>query len=115
MDMQSWQTGQVLVLRPLAKRLDSASSSEFKNKIVDFIFQGYLHFALDMSEIEFMDSSGLSALLSSIKTLQGRGRLVLFSVGPNLAQLFALTKLDRTVVQIYPDQQSALQSLASDG
>lgn len=111
MQIQSENLGQVMVLRLLNSRLDSATAHDFKSKMVDFVLQGYLYLALDLSQVEFMDSSGLSALLSTIKTMQGRGRLVVFGVGRNVAQLFSLTRLDRGVIEIHPDQETALQAL----
>lgn len=109
--MQSSSIGQVLLIKPMDSRLESANAQDFKSKLVDFILQGHLYLALDLSQVEFMDSSGLSALLSSIKTMQGRGKLVVFAVGSNVAQLFSLTRLDKGVIEIHPDQESALQAL----
>ncbi len=113
MEMETQKQGRVLVVRPLEKRLDSGNAPAFKSTMVDYVFQDNLYIALDLSNIEFMDSSGLSALLATLKTVRGRGGLVLFNVGANVAKLLSITRLDKEVFEIHPDEQSAVQSLNS--
>lgn len=111
MDIQTNDIDGVLLVKPLEKRIDSGNASHFKSKMVDFIFQDYLLIALDMSEVDFMDSSGLSALLSTFKTISRKGGLALFGVGANVSKLFSITRLDKGVFNIFPDEQSALHYL----
>jgi len=111
MDIQTNDIDGVLLVRPLEKRIDSGNASLFKSQMVDFIFQDYLHIVLDMSEVEFMDSSGLSALLSTFKTISRKGRLAMFGVGANVGKLFSITRLDKGVFNIFPDERSALHYL----
>lgn len=112
MDFEKKNVQGVLVVRPLARRIDSANATNFKSGMVDFIFQDHAKIALDLSEVDFMDSSGLSALLSTFKTISRKGRLVLFGIGSNVGKLFSITRLDKGVFRIYPDEDSALQSLS---
>lgn len=111
MNIENKTVDGILVVKPLEKRLDSAIAPSFKSNMVDFILDNQTRIALNMSEIDFMDSSGLSALLSTLKTISRNGRLVLFGVGVNVAKLFSITRLDRGVFEIQPDEQSALNSL----
>ncbi|RQD57652.1 MAG: anti-sigma factor antagonist [Desulfonatronovibrio sp. MSAO_Bac4] len=113
MDIETRTEDGALIVKVMAKRLDSASAPMFKGIMVDFITRENLRIALDLEHVEFMDSSGLSALLSTLKTLKGRGRLVLYGVGPNVAKLFSITRLDRGVFDIFPDHEKAMASLWS--
>ncbi len=111
MFFESRSIDDILVIRPMVERIDAENASSFKGWLVDYILQGKQKVALDLSEVDFMDSSGLSALLSTAKTMQSRGRLVLFGVGANVGKLFSITRLDRGVFEIHPDEQSAVEAL----
>lgn len=111
MEMETKEIDGVLVVKPLEKRIDSSNAPNFKSAMVDFIFQNHTKIALDLSAVDFMDSSGLSALLSTFKTISRKGRLVLFGIGTNVGKLLSITRLDKGVFKIYPDEDSALQSL----
>ena len=114
MFFESRNINDILVIRPMVERIDTENSSSFKGWMVDYILQGKEKVALDLSEVEFMDSSGLSALLSTVKTMKNRGRLVFFGVRPNVGKLFSITRLDRGVFEIHPDEQSAVEALRKD-
>lgn len=115
MEIEARHEGAALVVRPMVKRLDSGSAPEFKSQMVNYILHDNLHIGLDLSEVEFMDSSGLSALLSTLKTIGRRGRLVLFGVGQNVGKLFSITRLDKDVFEIHEDEKSAVHSLNNTG
>ncbi|MFN2343560.1 MAG: STAS domain-containing protein [Desulfonatronovibrio sp.] len=107
MDIETRNEDGALIVKVMVKRLDSANAPMFKGIMVDFITSDNLKIALDLEQVEFMDSSGLSALLSTLKTLKGRGNLVLYGVGPNVAKLFSITRLDRGVFDIFPDHDNS--------
>jgi len=111
MIFESKSIDDILVIRPMVDRIDAENSSSFKSWLVDYILQGKEKVALDLSEVEFMDSSGLSALLSTVKTMKNRGRMVFFGVGANVGKLFTITRLDRGVFEIHPHEQSAVEAL----
>lgn len=49
----------------------------------------------DLSEVPYMDSTGLGVVVSHFARCKGKGvRLVLAGVGPRVLQLFQLTKTD---------------------
>ncbi len=115
MNIETNDINGILVVKPQEKRIDSANAPGFKNRMVDFILEDNTKIALDLSEIDFMDSSGLSALLSTFKTISKQGRMVLFGVGSNVGKLFSITRLDKGIFEIHPDLQSALRSLNQTG
>lgn len=111
MEIEIKKEGAVLLAKPLSSRLDAGNAPEFKSRMVDYILQDNMYIAMDLSEVEFMDSSGLSALLSTVKTIGNKGRLEFFGVLPNVAKLFSITRLDRGVFKIHEDRNKAMQSL----
>jgi anti-sigma B factor antagonist len=63
-----------------------------------------------MGEVPFIDSSGLSALVSGLKGARKEGGIVvLCNVQPQARTIFSLTMLDK-VFSIYPDVQTAMDS-----
>ena len=66
---------------------------------------------LDMSEVSFTDSEGLSALVAVYKAASARSRrLALARVRNNLRALLELTRLHR-IFDVYPDVESARAAL----
>ncbi len=97
MQVQTQLIDTVLVLQPLVESIDSSVATVFKSRIVDKIQKGYRRIALDLSQVTFMDSSGLGAIVSVLKTLGEDGRLVLCHVNAAIRSLFRLTRFDRII------------------
>jgi anti-sigma B factor antagonist len=64
---------------------------------------------LDLTEVEFIDSTGLTVLLNGLRsvTLRG-GRLALAISNPTVLRLFEITRLDSTF-DIQPTLHDALK------
>jgi anti-sigma B factor antagonist len=68
---------------------------------------------LDMSRLNFVDSSGLGALLSCLRTMKGKkGQLLLFGMTKPVRALFELVRMNR-IFNIYNSQEEALAELAA--
>lgn len=68
---------------------------------------------LDLSRVAFMDSTGLGAMLSCLRSLKAKnGALKLASLTPEVAQLFEMVLMDR-VFEIFPDVTSAASSFGT--
>jgi anti-sigma B factor antagonist len=81
--------------RPQISRLDAASAPALRSATADLANQGQFRVVLDLTGVEFVDSSGLGALIHMHKTLEPQGRLALCNVDPKVAQLFKVTRLER--------------------
>jgi anti-sigma B factor antagonist len=66
---------------------------------------------LDLSKVEFIDSSGLGAIVSSLKRMGGRGELVVCGLREPTMTLFRLTRMDR-VFQVFDSEQQAVSALS---
>lgn len=76
--------------------------ADFRVKINKLIEQGQKNFIFNFSECNFIDSTGLGALVSIYKKCVERGGSIkLKSLKPEVEKLFKLTRLDR-VFEIYP-------------
>ncbi|PPC91795.1 MAG: anti-anti-sigma factor [Methylobacter sp.] len=95
------------VLQVQEERIDAHNSAELKESILQFLEQGENRLFVQLSQVRFIDSSGLGALLSGYKNAVNRsGKLVLCNVQPQVLAMFELTRLNR-VFEIYSDLNEA--------
>lgn len=72
MEIQSQEYKRVAVVT-ISGRIDSATSTEFEAALQDAIAKGKRNLILDMSQVEFLSSSGLRVLVTTLKTLRKTG------------------------------------------
>ena len=85
---------EVIVLR-LVGPMRSEDQNEFKKVMVEITGKGHNKVALDMSKVDFIDSSCLGILIWSMKNLRQRGGdLKMFSLAPYISEVFTITRLD---------------------
>src|SRR5712691_11320725 len=72
--------GDVLIVKPTKQRLDTQEAGSFKEHMGQRIHAGHMQIVLDLSRVEFIDSSGLGAIVSSLKMLGGNGSLSLCGI-----------------------------------
>lgn len=85
------------VLRPIG-RMDIESSPTMRQAILDMVEQNIQTVVIDLSQVEFMDSSGLSALVSGMKALRRiDGKLNICNANAQIRTALRLTMLDRVL------------------
>lgn len=88
-------------------RIDASVAIEFKERIRSLTAEQTGPVVLDLHQVEFVDSSGLGAIVAVHKLLGPGRKLVLIGLGPSVTKVMALTRMD-TVLAIHPDLGSAL-------
>ncbi|HIK36859.1 MAG: STAS domain-containing protein [Geminocystis sp.] len=82
---------QVKVLRPEGM-LDASKSTQFRQQIKDIINEGARYILIDLKKVNFIDSSGLGALVLALKMVKEKGgKLFLMSLNEQVKMLFELT------------------------
>jgi anti-anti-sigma factor len=82
-------------------RLDAETCNTLKRSFQDQVTAGARYITVEMSQVAFIDSSGLSALISGLKALrQAGGGLNLANVAAQARAALRLTLLD-TVLPIF--------------
>jgi anti-anti-sigma factor len=78
------------------KRLDSNIASKLKAEFLILCTEDVKNFYIDLSSVEFCDSSGLSALLITQRhTQQVGGKSFLVGCHDNVSKLIKISQLDR--------------------
>lgn len=101
----------VLVAEPMGPRLDAADAQAFRDQVADRLSQGSERLVMNLGRVDFIDSSGLTALISILKLMGKGGRMAICCLGVNPLALFKLTRLDR-LFPIYGDEDEAVRALA---
>jgi anti-sigma B factor antagonist len=100
------------IVRPTAERLDIEVAAEFRGMLLTLIDQGHRQLVVDLKDVTFIDSSGLGALVSALKTLKRSGEqgdVRLACVQPPVTSLLEIIRLNR-VFTSYISVDRAVQS-----
>ncbi|SHI02816.1 STAS domain-containing protein [Marivita hallyeonensis] len=105
-------TPQAIVIRVNAPRIDAPTALQFKEDMRALTSKGDGRFVLDLKEVEFIDSSGLGAVVASMKQLRPGQVLELAALQPIVAKVFRLTRMD-SIFTIHDDADQASGSVSS--
>ena len=104
--VEATQTGTAVVR--LDGRLDLVSAGEAKQRMVDVVDGGQRRLVVDMANVDFVDSSGLGAIVGVLKAArQAGGDLRIARPTSQLRSILELTMLDR-VLRPYETVEEAL-------
>lgn len=101
----------ILVIEILERRLDAKNAVAIKNVLLKKFDSGVFDIAIDMGSVNFIDSSGLGAFVTSMKLLGDRGSLIFFGVRPVVADVFRLTRMDR-IFKMLASEPEAIEAFA---
>ncbi|MGR3541619.1 MAG: STAS domain-containing protein [Hasllibacter sp.] len=95
MELERRDSPEGTVLTVAAARIDAAAAIAFKDAFRDGTAGGEGDVVLDLGRVEFVDSSGLGAIVAAMKMLAPGRRLDLAAPGPAVGKLFRMTRMDR--------------------
>ena len=92
----------------LEGEIDLSTAAVFKETVYEVIESGHTDLVIDLSGLEFMDSTGLGVLVAALKktTTEG-GSIRLICDKRNILKVFTITGLDK-VFSIYDNLQRCL-------
>jgi anti-sigma B factor antagonist len=91
----------------VSENIDAGNVAEFKTKIHSHLENNEL-VIVDMSELKFVDSSGLGAMLSCLRIMNDKkGALRLIKLNKPVIALFELVRMNR-IFSIYENLDQAL-------
>ena len=96
----------------LPRRLVMANAAAARRAIRSLVESGRTRLVLDLQPVDFVDSSGLSVLVSALKAVQAsNGEVVLLNPSDGVRSLIELTRLHQ-VFEVYEDRAAAIERLS---
>jgi anti-anti-sigma factor len=102
--------GNLVILGP-AGRLDNETSASFQIRLLDSIGSGAVGVLIDFSNVEYISSAGLRALLMASKQAKVTGcRLGVASLGSMVKEIFEISRF-ALLVQVFETAADAIPAL----
>jgi anti-sigma B factor antagonist len=111
MKFKTTQQGTVTVIRLEGNLMGGPDAATLNEKLHASVAAGKVRVVLDLTAVDFMNSSGLSILIGGAGLLKNaNGKLVLAEASPKIASLFKITKLG-SVFEQFPTVEEAVAEL----
>ena len=85
----------VAVVTPQTQRLDASMAENFKSEVKTIVDGGARHLVVDFSGVQFMDSSGLGALVGSLKYIGAGGVIEIANPCDAVQKVLRLTRMNK--------------------
>lgn len=112
MQLQTQTRPKVISVTVIDDRIDAATAIQFKEKMRDATKNGPARVVLDLARVQFLDSSGLGAIVAVKKLLGPDQALELSGLTPTVEKVFRLTRMD-SIFTIHPSLEVAVSHAAS--
>ena len=111
LQLQSITAGTDCAALRVAGEIDVYSAPQLREHVIKLIDNGTRHIVVDLRDVEFLDSTGLGALVGSLKRVREQdGSLALVATAGKILTVFRVTGLIR-VFEFHP---SAAEAISSD-
>lgn len=87
--------GDVAVIKIGEKRLDAVNATNLRNYVADLVGKGRDRIVVDLNGLDFMDSSGLGAVVACKKLVGDQGYLRVAGAQGAVQELFRITRMDK--------------------
>jgi anti-anti-sigma factor len=99
------------VILGLSGKLDALSAKVFEDKVLGLIGSGAQRLIVDLSQLEYVSSSGLRVFLLAAKRLQPtNGKIGLCSLQDQIQEVFDLAGFS-SILSIYASRDEAMKGL----
>ncbi|MDQ2774559.1 MAG: STAS domain-containing protein [Acidobacteriota bacterium] len=108
--LTSRQVGDVVVIDATGRITLGEGASQFRDVIRDLAAKGNKKILLNLSDVSYIDSSGIGEMVSGFTTITNAGgHLKLVGLSKRVKDLLQITKL-YTVFDVYDDEAAAVRS-----
>lgn len=99
----------------LSGRLTSFELGALRDAIRGLVKQGNKNILLNLTKLEYLDSSGIGELVRNYLTVvKGGGTMKVVGLAPKVEEILKITQLYQ-VLQEFPDESTALESFPDKG
>lgn len=94
----------------LEGEVDVYTAPQLKQRIIDMLDNDTTNIIVDLSDVEYLDSTALGVLIGGLKRLREKdGSLDLICPNPRIRRIFEITGLDK-IFDIYGNKDEALSA-----
>ncbi len=112
MDLRIQQKEEIVIIRIIGKTLGGPDATQVSEKMHELINSGKNKLAVDMSNVERMNSSGLGILIGCLMAVRkNSGDIRLFQLQEKPKELLRMTKLN-CVFEVFENEDEAVESFA---
>ncbi|MDB9473036.1 STAS domain-containing protein [Dolichospermum circinale] len=105
------QDGNTIIVLTPAGRLDITTAWQFRLKLQECISKLSRHVVIDLGQVNFIDSSGLTSLVAGMRDADKvKGSFRICNINPEAKLVFEVTMMD-TVFEIFETQEEALEGV----
>ncbi len=79
--------------------LNASLAQEFLSAMNSFLVKSGLDIILDLSLVDFVDSTGLRSIIRSLRQIDGTGKLLLCGVDERVSDLLKVSRMDENFIQ----------------
>ena len=106
----SVQPGSVAYIVTVVGRVDSSNANELDTTLTQLISDGHKKLVLELTEITYMSSAGLRAIVSALRAAKKkRGNVRIAAPSERVAEVFELAGLN-PLFQTFDDVETAVNS-----
>jgi len=107
------KNGVIVIELPI--RLDASISNDLKEIISNYVSNNKYNFLIDFKKTNFIDSSGLGAIVSKISVCRtNNGDVRLCNVNNKIKEVLNITHLDK-ILKIYNTLDEGINSFSNNG
>ncbi len=92
------------------EKLDTSIAPELKSEFVTLQAEGFKHVIMNLKDVKYSDSSGLSALLVGNRLFGETGSFILSNIQEHVMKLINISQLDK-VMDILPTEKEAVNAV----
>ncbi len=108
------QNNNIVLIKVLENKIDSALAPEFKKELLATVFQETPNMIIDLVNVDYMDSSGLGSLLFGHRQAgRNNGTMVLIKPRHRVKKLIDIAQLTR-VLQICDSEEDAIKLIQGE-
>ncbi|NJM94438.1 MAG: STAS domain-containing protein [Cytophagales bacterium] len=102
------------IFKLLEEKLDSTKAPQLKSEFVTLQAEGTRNLILDLSDVRYTDSSGLSAILVGNRTYtENQGKFVMVGVNDHVMKLIQISQLE-SVLDILQNVEEGMDAVLFD-
>ena len=110
MELNAEYVGEIAIVTLSVEYLDASTVKEFKTDMAQYTEGDAKKVLFDLSTLQFIDSSGLGAILSCLRKLNDSGgELKLCGMTKSVRSLFELVRMHR-IMDIYDTRDDAISA-----